>query len=257
MAIISVGLAFQCYDDIGVAVLEKHGDGIEVSCVSLREAGLSDPPDPDTCAAFIAEFANELGVRVALLDGPQGWKSPDNGLEYSRVCERELNTPAKTGLPGQVKPVNYRPFVEFSIAVFDRLEGVGWTRLQELALAGTSRGVAVESFPYASWKPLGIDPLPSKAKATEHDISSRATLLAERFGLRLTGKPTHDQLQAIVSGLGGLGIEHQDGTQAAVAGVSPTMIDGTWREGYIVTPRLEGWESPPPGRGSRMRTESR
>jgi hypothetical protein len=152
-----------------------------------------------------------------------------------------------------VKPASYRPFVEFSIAVFDRLEAVGWTRLQELALAGMSRGVAVESFPYAAWRALDMDPLPSKAKATEHDISSRATLLAERFGLRLAGTPTHDQLQAIVSGLGGLGIEQQDGTHAAVAGVSPMMIDGTWREGYIVTPRLVGWESP----GGRMRTESR
>jgi hypothetical protein len=228
MAIISIDLAFKRYDDIGVAVLEKHGDGIEVSCVSLPDAGLLDPPDPDTCAAFIAEFANELGACVVLLE-------------------------AKTGLPGQVKPASYRPFVEFSIAVFDRLEAVGWTRLQELALAGMSRGVAVESFPYAAWRALDMDPLPSKAKATEHDISSRATLLAERFGLRLAGTPTHDQLQAIVSGLGGLGIEQQDGTHAAVAGVSPMMIDGTWREGYIVTPRLVGWESP----GGRMRTESR
>ncbi|NNG16087.1 MAG: DUF429 domain-containing protein [Gemmatimonadales bacterium] len=244
MAVISVDLAFKRHGDIGVAVLEKHGNEVEVSCVSLGEAGLVDPPTPDTCAAFIAEFADRLGVRVVLLDGPQGWKSPDNGLEHARVCEHELHTPAKTGLPGQVKPANYRRFVEFSIAVFDRLDGVGWSRLQELALAGMSRGVTVESYPHASWKPLGIAPLPAKAKATEHDISSRAILLAERFGLRLSppGTPTHDQLQAIVSGLGGLGIEHQDGTLAAVAGVSPTMIDGTWREGYIVTPRLAGWE---------------
>jgi hypothetical protein len=251
MAIISIDLAFKRYDDIGVVVLEKCGDGIEASCVSLLEAGISDPPDPDTCAAFIAEFANELGVRVVLLDGPQGWKSPDNGLVHSRVCEQELNTQGKTGLPGQVKPGTMRPFVEFSIAVFDRLDGVGWARLQELVLAGMSRGVAVESYPHASWAPLGIDPLPSKAKATEHDISSRATLLVERFGLRLAPPrtPTHDQLQAIVSGFGGLGIEHQDGTLAAVAGVSPTMIDGTWREGYIVTPRLEGWASPGGGAG--------
>ncbi len=242
MAIISIDLAYKRYDDIGVAVLEKRSDGIEVTCVSLRDAGLIDPPTPDTCAAFIAEFATELDVQVVLLDGPQGWKAPDNGLEHSRVCERELNTPAKTGLPGQVKPANYRAFVEFSIAVFDRLDGLGWGRLQELALAGMSRGTAVESFPYAAWPALRLDPLPSKAKATAQDISSRATLLAERFGLMLAGTPTHDQLQAIVSGLGGLGIERQDGTLSAAAGVSPTVVDGTWREGYIVTPRLTGWE---------------
>jgi hypothetical protein len=181
-------------------------------------------------------------VQVVLVDGPQAWKDPGNGLEHARVCEHELHTPAKTGLPGQVKPANYRPFVDFSIAVFDRLDAVGWVRFQDLVLAGMSRGVAVESFPCAAWRALDLDPLPSKSKATEQDISRRATLLAERFKLRLSETPTHDQLQAIVSGLGGLGIEQQDGTRAAVAGVSPTMIDGTWREGYIVTPRLGGWE---------------
>ncbi|MDH3224872.1 MAG: DUF429 domain-containing protein, partial [Gemmatimonadota bacterium] len=100
---------------------------------------------------------------------------------------------------------------------------------------------AVESFPYAAWRALGIDPLPSRAKATADDVFARAALLAERFGLRLGAMPTHDQLQALVSGLGGLGVESQDGTRAAAAGIAPALIDGTWREGYIVTPRLDGW----------------
>ena len=52
-----------------------------------------------------------------LLDGLQGWKNPANGLKHSRLCERILNTPAKTGILGRVKPVNYTKFVEFSIAV--------------------------------------------------------------------------------------------------------------------------------------------
>ncbi|TFG53126.1 MAG: DUF429 domain-containing protein [Gemmatimonadales bacterium] len=241
MPIISIDLAYKHYDDFGVAVLDERDDMIDVTFVSLRDAGLADPPAPDACAMFIAEFAAELGARVVLLDGPQGWKAPDNGLEHSRVCERELHTPAKTGLPGQVKPAPYRPFVEFSIAVFDYLDGLSWPRLQQLALAGASQGVVVESFPFAAWRALGIDPLPSKTKATAYDVSSRASLLADRFGLRLAAMPTHDQLQALVSGLGGLGVDLEDGTRAAAAGLAPALIDGTWREGYIVTPRLDGW----------------
>ncbi len=241
MSIISVDLALKHYDDFGIAVLDHHGDTTEVTFVSLTEVGLSDAPSPQACAMFLVEFAGELGARVMLLDGPQGWKAPDNGLEHARVCEHELHTPAKTGLPGRVKPVTYQPFVEFSIAVFDCLDGLSWPRLQQLAVVGASQGVAVESFPFAAWRALGIDPLPSKAKATSHDVSTRATLLQDRFGLRLDRMPTHDQLQALVSGLGGIGVACEDGTRASAAGVTPVLLDGTWREGYIVTPRLAGW----------------
>jgi hypothetical protein len=32
-----------------------------------------------------------------LLDGPQGWKSPQTGIPDMRICEPVLNTPGKVG----------------------------------------------------------------------------------------------------------------------------------------------------------------
>jgi hypothetical protein len=48
--------------------------------------------------------------------------------------------------------------------------------------------------------------------------------------------PTHDQLQAIVSGLAGLAIESNRWSDCAVEGVPPVFEGGHWREGYIVNP---------------------
>ena len=56
-----------------------------------------------------------------MLDGPQAWKSKTNGFVHARVSERELNTAAKTGLPGMVKPATYRLFAEFCLDVYDAL----------------------------------------------------------------------------------------------------------------------------------------
>ncbi len=228
------------WEDMGVAVLDDRGDAVQVAFIPLPMPGLSHPPQAPVCAAFIVELAAELGARVVLLDGPQGWKAADNGLEHCRVCERELHTPAKTGLPGRVKPATYRPFVEFSIGVFDALDGMGWPRLEPLAF-GVTAGVAVESFPTAAWRALGIEALPAKHKASASDIAARGRTLADRFGLVLTTGPTHDQLQALVSGLAGLAIEQEDGTRASLAGVGPSVVDGSWREGYIAVPRAAGW----------------
>ena len=84
-------------------------------------------------AEILAGRLNHLcgvrGIRVLMLDGPQAWKSSSNGLEHSRVSERQLNTAAKTGLPGMVKPLTYRPFAEFCLDVYDALCRRGWRRL--------------------------------------------------------------------------------------------------------------------------------
>ena len=58
-----------------------------------------------------------------------GLEVEDNGFEHARVSERQLNTAAKTGLPGMVKPITYRPFAEFCLDVYDALCRRGWRRL--------------------------------------------------------------------------------------------------------------------------------
>src|SRR6476619_2786289 len=121
--IISADLAYRTYRDTGIALLQVDGHSIDCTFVDAAGAGLSGSPAPETLAEFLVTLCSELDATVLLLDGPQAWKDPDNGLEHSRLCERALHTPAKTGVPGVVKPGNYLPFVAFAVAVFDALDG--------------------------------------------------------------------------------------------------------------------------------------
>jgi hypothetical protein len=154
-----------------------------------------------------------------------------------RACERELGTPAKTGLPGEVKPANYGPFVRFSVAVFDALREAGAQILssRELAIPGGPL-LVVESFPLAAWRALAIPPLPAKRKATCEDIRQRLNVLVTRHSLRAASNLSHDELQALVSGLGGLAIARGRKDGYEVRGVAPRLVAGIWREGFIVNP---------------------
>src|SRR5437667_1659204 len=113
MSIVSVDLAYKNWRDIGIAVLRSHIDHIDVEFIR-HEPGV---PSPLSVANFLDGLARAKSSRILLLDGPQGWKQPSSDLPHSRRCERALNTPAKTGLRGVVKPANYLAFVRFSIAV--------------------------------------------------------------------------------------------------------------------------------------------
>jgi hypothetical protein len=119
------------------------------------------PVDANILAGRLNHLCTVRGMRVMMLDGPQAWKSSWNGLEHSRVSERQLNTAAKTGLPGMVKPVTYRAFAEFCLDVYDALCRRGWRRLEtkEQPESSTER-VLVESYPYAAWRALGLKPCP-------------------------------------------------------------------------------------------------
>ena len=67
-------------------------------------------------------------MNILMLDGPQAWKSEDNGYPFCRASESELNTSAKTGLPGTVLPGTYERFVGFCLALYDALERLGAVR---------------------------------------------------------------------------------------------------------------------------------
>jgi hypothetical protein len=144
-----------------------------------------------------------------------------------------LNTPAKTGLPGSVKPENYRPFVDFSIAVFDALAGLNWHRLS-VAHGPLAGFTTVESFPLSAWRVLGLKGLSAKSKAKLVDIDGCRQELARLLPLRFSEIPSHDELQATVAGLAGLALEVGDWENCAIAGVAPSFVDGFWREGFIV-----------------------
>jgi hypothetical protein len=239
MTVISVDLAYKRYSDIGIAVLHRTVGAVECTFVDPDSEQLNVSPTPESVAHYLVDLCEKYKATLLMIDGPQGWKSPTNGLQNSRQCERELNTPAKTGLPDVVKPRNYTSFVTFSINVFDCLHQLGWPRLQELnPMIMASQSVAVETFPLAAWRKLAINPLPAKRKATAKDIQVRQNELQQRFGLNLsTIEISHDQLQALVAGLAGIAIEANEPEHYLVCGTSPVVIDNLWREGFIVVAR--------------------
>jgi hypothetical protein len=266
MAVLSVDLAFRRWSDLGLVVLERQ----PVQLASASEAIAALPPiaaevaraealspnpldAPIRCeliewrdagtvdANILAGRLNHLctirNIRVLMLDGPQAWKSTSNGLEHARVSERQLNTAAKTGLPGIVKPVTYRAFAEFCVDVYDGLCRRGWRRLETHDRPGAlAERVLVESYPHAAWKSLGLRALPAKLRAGEDDIAAALAALKTVAPVMVDRLPSHDQLQAIVAGLPGLALEEQNADGAQIVGNPPRREDGHWREGFIVLP---------------------
>lgn len=231
MGVLSIDLAYKTFHDIGAAVLEAGPGDIRVSFPPFPGQGI---PTPEVVAEGILALADQAGSAFVLIDGPQGWKHPDSPLPHSRVCERHLNTPAKTGLPGCVKPCNYSPFVRFSIEVFDALAAQGWRRFDgDLA---DLRQTTIESFPLSAWRSLRIPSLPSKRRTKPEHLSHWTGILSERFNLQLEAHPSHDELQALVSGLAGLELLKGPDAKVAIEGVAPSVVGGLAREGFIVNP---------------------
>lgn len=238
MPVVSVDLAYKNYRDVGVAVLETEPK--KVRC-EFHKILLSGPPDAAQLADYLNDLCREQGANVLLIDGPQAWKDPDNGLEHARLCERALNTPAKTGLPETVKPANYGPFVRFSVDVFGKLQNRGWALYA--GLPNTGARTLFESFPLSAWRSLGIRGLPAKSKHKPDDLKDRLARLLELVPVALDADPTHDELQALVSGLAGAAYEHNFTPGFAAAGASPSLLEGYPREGFIVNPALADWHA--------------
>ena len=236
MTVLSVDLAHKSYADVGVCSLRFDRHRIDVTPVRLSAIGLSGPPDLGALAKAVAGLAEQLDARLILIDGPQAWKSPDNGLLHCRVCERQLATQGKTGLPGFTKPANYAPFISFAIGLFDRLTEVGWPRLPvESALTSSGR-FALESFPTSAWRSLGLKPLPGKANTPAGAVQAKVAELRSLSLISTAGDLTHDELQALVAGLAGIAVEGHPAYTFALAGVPPFKLEGLWREGFIVNP---------------------
>jgi hypothetical protein len=238
MPIVSVDLAYRDYRDFGIAILDDGSAGATYELLPSTNRS-NRTPTPKHVADFIIKLCNGAGASLILLDGPQGWKDPSNGLTHSRRCERTLNTPAKTGLPGNVKPANYFAFVDFAVHVFDAFHVRGWKRFDPTTWCPGHPAV-VESFPLSAWRSLRLPMLPAKSKARDIDIRRHVELLVGAGLVASNGPtPTHDELQALVAGLGGLGLIASDTHRYEAVGSAPFILDGTWREGYIVNPKSD------------------
>lgn len=161
-------------------------------------------------------------------------------LPHCRACERALNTPAKTGIQGIVKPAPYTAFVEFSIAIFARLVQRGARLASAPQVTAPSVVLALESFPNAAWKKLGIKPLPAKSRCKPVEIATRLKELTERFQIETPDtSPTHDQLQALVVAIAGRAILQGESGAYSAQGVPPSTKNGTIVEGFIVSPTAQ------------------
>jgi hypothetical protein len=260
MAVLSVDLATRRWSDLGIVILERAHPArspkpweIPNKPLLAAESAPNQAGDLITCeilpwsdpgpvnAGILAGRLNHLcavrGIHVLMLDGPQAWKSRFNGLKQARLSERQVNTAAKTGLPGIITPHTYRPFTEFCLDVYDALCRRGWQRLETREQPGlTQERVLVESYPYAAWKSLGLKPLPAKRRAQISDLAEAFGALRSLVPFTVNRPPNHDQLQAIVGGLPGLALEERDTAGARIAGAAPRREEGLWREGFIVLP---------------------
>ncbi len=248
MAVLSVDLAYRTWADLGIVVLDRATAALQqaqpadgrIHCEIIPSMASADdlgPVDDNILAGRLNHLCTVRNIRVIMLDGPQAWKSGSNGLEHSRVSERQLNTAAKTGLPGMVKPVTYRAFAEFCLDVYDALCRRGWHRLKSREQPGSPPPrVLVESYPHAAWKSLGLKPLPSKRRARVSDLAEAYAALNALIPFTTSRPPNHDQLQAIVGGLSGLALEERNDAAARIVGNPPRREDGHWREGFIVLP---------------------
>jgi hypothetical protein len=272
VAILSVDLAYRRWSDLGIVVMDRaqaqdaphgvepapglplfsapgraksnqpiHCEIIPSTAGGLDSDNATEPVDANILAGRLNHLCGVRNIRVIVLDGPQAWKSDHNGLDHARVSERQLNTSAKTGLPGMVKPITCRPFAEFCLDVYEALCRRGWRRLDTRDQPGSpavqnQERVLVESYPHAAWKSLGLAPLTSKRRARVSDLAEAYHALNSLIPITTNRPPNHDQLQAIVGGLPGLAIEERNSCAARIVGNPPRREDGHWREGFIVLP---------------------
>jgi len=241
--ILSIDLAYKSYEDFGFCLLEESHDRVkDIRYLSYQAIGLHEIPKPDVFAGKVLNFCQYLGVSILMLDGPQGWKDPDNGLLHQRVCEKHWNTQAKTGTRGNVKPANFRPFVSFSTEVFRLLAQGNIISLvtEPIIEMSPKRILLVETYPYSAWKSLKIGPLLGKRNPScnSAQIASVAKTLEQSFLLPSVGKPSHDELSALVAGLAGVAIAAKKESRYIASGTAPKWTpEGYLLEGYIVNPR--------------------
>jgi len=260
VAVLSVDLALRRWSDVGIVILDRPRPaptefGLATSTTanparspiacqiipSIAAGQPVGPIDPNILAGRLNHLCVTRGIRLIMLDGPQAWKSQTNGFHHARVSERQLNTVAKTGLPGIVKPITYRPFAEFCLDVYDALCRRGWRRMDTSDRSAASSNarpdrVLVESYPHAAWKSLGLAPLPAKRRAKISDLAAAYSALRSLIPVTTDRPPNHDQLQAIVAGLPGLSLDERNSAAVRIVGNPPRREQGHWREGFIVLP---------------------
>lgn len=241
--VIGVDLACARWRDVGIAVLTPRARDVANEAFTADALGLDGAPCPTALATALDRLGRERDARHVLVDGPGAWKRNDAHDRLARLSERLARTPGKAGLPGVTWPRGFRRFTEFSYAVYDALAARGWARLIEpaellapAAVAEAPRRHALETFPTATWRALGLAPLPGKSRAGAPEVRAAARRLAKAVPLALPRTLAHDALQAVVCAIPGLAIAAGRADAWVALGETARVEDGTWREGWVVLP---------------------
>lgn len=205
-----------------------------------------EPIDARAMAVAIDACARRHGVRVVAIDGPHAWRDAARGVEspgVGRWSEYLVRAQGKTGVCGRAYPRTQLAWTAFSIAVFDALLEHPDVRLAEPEDVATPerpfaadpgdapvlpapadaghesprqapadaggasvRGgyVVCETYPTATWRAAGLTPLPAKSRRP--DVRAFYRRLADAFALPPCDVDGHDDLQAVVAALAGVGV---------------------------------------------------
>ena len=199
------------------------------------------PLTPQALAGAIHAFALREHVRAVALDGPHAWRNPLTAAHepgVGRRCEYLCRTQGKTGVYPRTYPGNQFAWINFCVQVFDALLAQPGVRMAdapsgEAAPAGDGY-VVLECFPTSLWRASRLAPLPAKGK--KPDVRTYYQALAAAYALPPVLVTSHDDLQAIVAALAGVGATGGP-VQARPRGVPCWMAehpDGLRRvEGFI------------------------
>jgi len=215
-----------------VAVLRDAPPVIDVDLIRPAERALHGEPTVPAVAGLCRDLAADAGARLILIDGPQAWRASASPIMGKRLCEHCTHTPGKTGVPGVVKPPSWTRMAKFSVSVFDALHEAGWPRFSGV---WPVERAAVESFPTQGWRGVGFRCLPAKTSRA-FPMADWTGHLTTAFGVRWPRRPHHDELQAVVAGVGGLLLLRHGVAACDVHGREPFVEDDVWREGFILGP---------------------
>jgi len=232
---LGIDLASRRWADIGSAMVVLQPNGRLVSTVPAM-AWPSGQPEAKELARLIDTYCRDHGVCMVGLDGPHAWKNPlSKRPGAGRWSEYLVRAQGKTGQPGHALPRTQLRWTQFCIEVFDALLAKPDVCLAQPEGIPTGYSYAVlETYPTATWKALGLSPLPGKASASSAQVACWSKELSARLGLQIADSIGHDDLQAVVAALPALALAGGP-LQAEAHGDAVVERDHCRLEGYIWT----------------------
>lgn len=212
-AVLGIDLASARWTFNGSALLHFHAESRAFTRVvpgAITWPAADVPLTPLALAGAIHACAIREHVCAVALDGPHAWRNPLTPADASGVgrrCEYVSRTQGKTGVYPKTYPGTQFAWIDFCVQVFDALLAQPGVRLAEgpVVAMGPARDgyVVLECFPTSIWRASGLTPLPAKAKRP--DVQAHFDALAAAYGLPPAQVTSHDDLQAIVAALAGVG----------------------------------------------------